>query len=204
MPKRQRSSRGARQIGRSRLRAPLISASLSLVALVVFAVVIATRYHPNSDPNPNSIASATLHIGSVAPTKFSLVELTGGKTESLAAFVHGKATIINFFASWCPICLKELDAFGAYSRQKPAGISIVGIDTNDTSLGTSRRLLKKAGANYPVLVDTHQLAVATAYGVDPLPVTFFVAGSGKIVSESVGGLSLAQLQRQGAATLAAS
>ena len=187
-----------------RHRAPLISASISLLALVVFAVVIAIRYHPSSDNDANSIASATLHIGSVAPTKFALDELTGSNTESLAALVHGKPAIINFFASWCPICLKELDAFGAYSRQKPAGISVVGIDTNDSSLATSRRLLAKAGATYPVLVDTDGLAVATAYGVDPLPVTFFIASDGKIVSEAVGGLSLSQLRKQGAAALAGS
>lgn len=187
-----------------RHRAPLISASISLLALVVFAVVIAARYHPSSDDDPSSIASATLHIGSTAPTRFSLEELTSGTTTSLAALVHGRPAIINFFASWCPICLKELDAFGAYSRQKPAGISLVGIDTNDSALATSRHLLAKAGATYPVLIDTRGLAVATAFGVDPLPVTFFVASDGKIVSESVGGLSLAQLRQKGAATLAAS
>jgi len=165
---------------------------------------MATRYHPSSDSDPNSIASATLHIGSLAPTKFSLNELTGTKTETLDALVHGRPAVINFFASWCPVCLKELDAFGTYSREKPAGISLVGIDTNDTSLATSRQLLAKAGATYPVLVDTHGLAVATAYGVDFLPVTFFIASDGKIVSEAVGGLSLSQLQEKGAAALAAS
>jgi thiol-disulfide isomerase/thioredoxin len=171
---------------------------------LIFAVVTASRYHSSSDTNPNSIASATLHIGSVAPTKFTLEELTGSTTKSLAALVHGRPAIINFFASWCPVCLKELDAFGAYSRQKPAGISIIGIDTNDTSLATSRHLLAKAGANYPVLIDTGQLSVATAYGVDPLPVTFFISSGGKIVSEAVGGLTLAELQKQGSAALAAS
>jgi thiol-disulfide isomerase/thioredoxin len=186
-----------------RHHAPLISASISLIALIVFAVVVATRYHPSSDSDPNSIASATLHIGSAAPTKFSLNELTGTKTETLAALVHGRPAVINFFASWCPVCLKELDAFGAYSREKPAGISLVGIDTNDTSLATSRQLLAKAGATYPVLVDTHGLAVATAYGFDALPVTFFIASDGKIVGEAVGGLSLSQLQEKGAAALAA-
>ena len=118
--------------------------------------------------------------------------------------MHGRPAIINFFASWCPVCLQELDAFGTYSRQKPAGISIVGIDTNDTSLATSRHLLAKAGANNPVLIDTGQLSVATAYGVDPLPVTFFISSGGKIVSEAVGGLTLAELQKQGSAALAAS
>jgi thiol-disulfide isomerase/thioredoxin len=187
-----------------RHRGPLISAGVSLLALLIFAIVTATRYNPSASDSTNVIASATLHIGSVAPTKFSLDELSGPKTETLAALVHGRPAIINFFASWCPICLKELDAFGAYSRQKPAQISIVGIDTNDTSLSTSRRLLAAAGAKYPVLVDTNGLAVATAYGIDPLPVTFFVASNGKVVSEAVGGLTLAELQKQGAATLAAS
>lgn len=171
---------------------------------MIFAVVIAVRYHPSSADNTNSIASATLHIGSIAPTKFALDEISGTKSETLAALVHGKPAIINFFASWCPICLKELDAFGAYSRQKPAGISLVAIDTNDPSLATSRRLLAKAGAKYPVLVDTSKLAVATAFGVDPLPVTFFVSSDGRIVSEAVGALTLAELQKQGAAALASS
>jgi len=187
-----------------RHKGPLISAGVSLLALLVFAIVTATHYVPSSRDDTNSIASATLHIGSLAPTRFSLDELTGSKTETLATLVHGRPAIINFFASWCPICLKELDAFGAYSRQKPAQISIVGIDTNDTSLATSRRLLAAAGAKYPVLVDTNGLAVATAYGVDPLPVTFFVASNGKVVSEAVGGLTLAELKQRGAAALAAS
>jgi thiol-disulfide isomerase/thioredoxin len=182
----------------------MISAGLSLLALLVFAIVTATHYVPSSNEDTNSIASATLHIGSVAPTKFSLEELTGSKSETLAALVHGRPAIINFFASWCPVCLQELDAFGAYSRQKPAQLSLVGIDTNDTSLATSRHLLAAAGAKYPVLVDTNGLAVATAYGIDPLPVTFFVASNGKIVSEAVGGLTLAKLKQLGAAVIAAS
>jgi thiol-disulfide isomerase/thioredoxin len=187
-----------------RHRGPLISAGVSLLALLIFVIITATRYNPPASDSTNVIASATLHIGSVAPTKFSLDELSGSKTETLAALVHGRPAIINFFASWCPVCLKELDAFGSYSRQKPAGISIVGIDTNDTSLATSRRLLAAAGAKYPVLVDTNGLAVATAYGIDPLPVTFFVASNGKIVSEAVGGLTLAKLRQLGAAVIAAS
>jgi thiol-disulfide isomerase/thioredoxin len=178
--------------------------TVSLVALVVLAVVLAMRYVPNSNSSDASIASATLHIGSIAPTNFSLSELTGKSSASLAALVHGKAAVINFFASWCPVCQKELDAFGSYSRHKPAGLEIVGIDTNDTSLANSRQLLAKAGAAYPVLVDTSGLSVAIAYGVDPLPVTFFVSAKGKIVSESVGGLTLAQLRERGASALAAS
>jgi thiol-disulfide isomerase/thioredoxin len=187
-----------------RHRAPLISATLSLIALVIFAVVVALRYVPNSNDSGTSIASATLHIGSSAPMDFSLKELNGSGSTSLASLVHGKAAVINFFASWCPVCQKELDAFGAYSRAKPARLEIVGIDTNDNSLPTSRHLLSLAGARYPVLIDTNALAVATAYGVDPLPVTFFVSGNGKIVSESVGGLSLAELRTKGATALAAS
>lgn len=186
-----------------RHRAPLISATISLVALVIFAVVVALRYVPSSSDPGTSIASATLHIGSTAPMDFSLKELSGSTAVSLASLVHGKAAVINFFASWCPVCQKELDAFGAYSREKPAGVELVGIDTNDTSLSTSRRLLSSAGARYPVLIDTSALAVATAYGVDPLPVTFFVSSDGKIVSESVGGLTLAQLRNRGATALAA-
>jgi thiol-disulfide isomerase/thioredoxin len=187
-----------------RHRAPIISAGVSLVALIIFTIVVATRYQPSAQSASSSIASATLHIGSVAPTKFSLNDLAGSTPESLASLVHGKPAVINFFASWCPVCLKELDAFGSYSRQKPPGLMIVGIDTNDTSLATSRRLLKAAGANYPVLIDTTGLSVATAYGVDPLPVTFFVSSKGKIVSEDVGQMTLSELQQRGAAAIDAS
>lgn len=182
--------------------------SAALIALVViipfiaYAVIVATRT-PVS-PSSGVVASATLRDGSVAPTKFTLLRLGGSSSAKLAELVGHRPAIINFFASWCTVCQSELDAFGAFERVKSPRIQIVGIDTNDHDPGLAMKLLKHAGASYPVLVDTSHLTVALAFGIGDLPVTFFVSSTGHVIGETLGGVTLEGLRSEAATLLAAS
>jgi hypothetical protein len=65
-------------------------------------------------------------------------------------------------------------------------------------------LLTAANVHYPILRDTSNLTVALAYGIADLPVTFFISSSGRVVSETLGGLTLAELDSKAKALLAAS
>jgi thiol-disulfide isomerase/thioredoxin len=190
---------------RSRANKFRLTATLVAVALVVggltYAVVSATTRPPSIAGPP---ASTTLRIGSVAPTNYLLSVLGEHSTQALAKLVRNRPTVINFFASWCPVCQTELDAFGAFSKHTSSRISVVGIDTNDHDLRTALRLLAAAHVTYPVLQDTPDLNVALAYGIADLPVTFFVSSTGRVISETLGGLTLSQLNAKATALLAAS
>jgi peroxiredoxin len=131
-------------------------------------------------------------IGAPAPD-FVLKRLGGGPGVSLAA-TRGRPTIVNFFASWCPNCATELSAFGYLDRHDAGRFSVLGVDTNETSTAAAQRLLRHAGATYPVGVDPTAKA-ATAFQLSALPVTYFLDASGRVTYVAFGSQSLATLQR---------
>lgn len=84
--------------------------------------------------------------------------------------------------------------FATTSRRSP-GVSFVGVDTNDPSPQKALLLLRRAGAHYPVLVDSSGLAFAHAFGIANLPTTFFVSASGHVVREVLGTENESELTR---------
>ena len=169
--------------GRRRFVLATASALLALVAST--AIYAATRVHTNP-PAISPPASSVLPAGATAPVSFVLARLGGGGEVHLSGVVAGKPAVVNFFASWCTACAAELDAFGAVSRSKEDGVAFVGIDTNDPNHGLAEKMLRAAGITYPVVTDTSNLAVTSAYGVSALPTTFFVNRAGRVVSEVLG------------------
>jgi cytochrome c biogenesis protein CcmG/thiol:disulfide interchange protein DsbE len=123
----------------------------------------------------------------VAPTA-TLPRLGGGAPVILGG-ATGHPRVVNFFASWCPLCREELSALASVARS--SGVSFVGVDTDDTAPGTARSLLAQAGATYPVGVA--QAPLAESYGAAGLPTTAFVNGRGKIVAIYLGRLTRSQL-----------
>ncbi len=169
--------------GRRRL---LLVATSALASLVLCgAIYSATRVH-NAPVVISPPASSVLGAGAEAPLGFSLDRLGGSGSASLAALVGHKPAVVNFFASWCTACAAELDAFGRVSRQEGSAVRFIGIDTNDPNHALALQLLQRAGAHYPVLLDSAAQRVATAYGVSALPTTFFIDASGHVTAEALG------------------
>lgn len=133
-----------------------------------------------------------LKEGKVMPA-FDLPSLRGAGSVSSSS-LGGRPVVVNFFASWCPDCSRELSAFASVSAAAGRKVAFVGIDTNDTAPKEALRLLRKAGDHYPVGVDA-KATIASDYQVEGLPTTFFVNSSGHIVGEVFGAQSKATLLR---------
>jgi peroxiredoxin len=167
-------------------------AAACLIGFVVFVIV-------RGSPHPATFGSAALEVppppvlrvGTSAPA-FSLPALQGGSSVSLSAF-RGKPVILNFFASWCRDCRAELGAVARVARATSGRLTVVGVDSNETSTATAMQLLAAAGATYPVAVDA-QAKVASEYLVQALPVSYFLNGSGQVVGAALGPQSVASLE----------
>ena len=161
----------------------------SLVLGAVLGVVIATAARPSQ---PNLAAAPPLPggyfsrmHGPQAPP-WQLPSLSRpSQTVSLAQF-RGHPLVINFWASWCPPCRKEMPALEAAARQFAGRVSFVGLDTQDqpnAGLAFARRM----SVTYSLATDNAQ--VYASYGVQGLPVTFFVNADGVIVGRQIGGMT---------------
>jgi cytochrome c biogenesis protein CcmG/thiol:disulfide interchange protein DsbE len=169
-----------------------VAAAACLVGFVVFVIV-------RGSPHPSAVDSAALEAppppllraGTMAPT-FSLPALQGSSPVSLVSF-RGKPVIVNFFASWCRDCRAELDSVARVAQATSGRLTVIGVDSNETSTATARQLLEAAGATYPIAVDA-QAKVASQYLVQALPVTYFLNRSGQVVGTALGPQSVTSLE----------
>lgn len=103
----------------------------------------------------------------------------------------GKSLIINFWATWCPPCLREMPLLKTVQAQRQAqNFQIVGIavDRRDDVLA----YMKDAGMNYPVLIGEQEaVEAAEKFGVKSLglPFTVFTDNRGRLVTVKLGELS---------------
>jgi len=89
----------------------------------------------------------------------------------------GKVIVLNFWATWCPPCRKEMPLLeSTYKRYKEKGLVILGINYNEDR----ERVLKftqEMGVTFPIILDK-ELKLTRKYGVLSLPATFFIDKKG--------------------------
>jgi peroxiredoxin len=112
---------------------------------------------------------------------FSLTDLSG-KTWTLKE-LRGKVVLVNFWATWCPPCRKEMpDLETLNQRFGPQGLVILGISDEDAA--TVNPFIAKQGTTYPILLDPGR-KVNELFQIDGIPKTFIYGRDGKIVAQSI-------------------
>jgi thiol-disulfide isomerase/thioredoxin len=115
---------------------------------------------------------------------FSVVD-RGGATVPRAA-LGGKATLLDFWATWCQPCIKlmpELDQIHAVLG--PRGLVIAGIneDTGPGAQEKATRFFDERALRYPLYFDTLQPPAWQQLGFRTLPRLYLLDGEGRIRAE---------------------
>jgi peroxiredoxin len=112
---------------------------------------------------------------------FTLTDLNG-KSWTLKD-LKGKVVLLNFWATWCPPCRKEMpDLELLYRRFGSQGLVILGID--DEEAEKAKPFIAQQGITYPVLLDPGR-KVNTLFQIEGIPKTFVYDREGKIVAQSI-------------------
>ncbi len=179
-------------------RAPLRWWLLAAVAVIVGAslgVAVARANRPESlgASSSNIITSnggTFTRLRATEAPSFNLVNLVHPSQSVFLKEFRGHPLVVNFWASWCPPCRKEMPALARVAQQLAGKVDFVGLDTQDQrSAGLA--FARSTNVHYPLAFDTAQ--VWSAYGVYGLPTTFFIAPDGKILGKQVGGLTESRL-----------
>jgi thiol-disulfide isomerase/thioredoxin len=121
--------------------------------------------------------------------EFKLADRDG--TQRSLADWRGKSLIVNFWATWCAPCRREIPLLGELQRQYgPAGFQVIGIaaDYRDKVVAYA----DSAGISYPLLIgEQDALDAAAAFGIQVVgfPFTVFSDASGRIITCHVGELT---------------
>ena len=103
----------------------------------------------------------------------------------------GKLIFLNFWATWCPPCLKEIPDFIELQREYgDQGFQIIGIAIDDEE--AVREYASEVGMNYPTMVlESEGVGLAKRFGNGPgiLPYTVIINHDGEISNTITGELS---------------
>ena len=131
-------------------------------------------------------AQELLKPGTPAPD-FQL-QTPDGKTLKFSEFSKGKYVVIDFWASWCPDCRKDLpEIIRLYNKFHEKGVEFLGVSF-DTDKEKWTDFLAKSGVPYPQVSELkrmNQSEVAKAYGVRWIPSIYLVGPDGKVLVSTV-------------------
>jgi peroxiredoxin len=112
---------------------------------------------------------------------FTLTDLQG-KTWSLRE-LKGKVVLVNFWATWCPPCRKEMpDLNTLYQRFKDQGFVILAV--SDEEVGKVKPFIAERNIGYPILLDPGR-KVNDLFQVEGIPKSFVYDREGKLVAQSI-------------------
>jgi len=150
---------------------------------------IATTPQVVEDPTGETEAK-----GSEAPD-FTVYDLEGNP-HKLSDF-RGKPVLLNFWASWCGPCQMEMPDFQKYYESHGDKVNFVMVNLTDgqqETVESASAFIEEKGYSFPVYYDT-DIDAAMKYGVNAVPVSYFIDAEGYFVAWAQGALSADMLQQ---------
>ena len=131
------------------------------------------------------ICSVTIHA---QLPKTTLTDLNGKSVSTDTLSNHGRPFIIDFFATWCKPCNRELDAISEVYKdwQKETGVKLVAVSIDQAqNINKVKPLVNNHEWDYEVLLDPNG-DLKRALGVQLIPYVLIVDGNGNIVYKHQG------------------
>ena len=120
----------------------------------------------------------------VANLNFTFKDIHG-KPFALSDY-KGKVVLLDFWATWCPPCRKEIPGFiELYNSYRSRGFTVIGVSM-DESTADIKRFARRYKMNYPIVVGAGRDDLEPAFGPLPLPTAFVIARDGRICARHDG------------------
>lgn len=149
----------------------------------LMAAVLVSLFLGGKDVYQHKAELRPLVRGDAAPA-FTLPDPTSDQTVSLGQF-RGKVVLVDFWATWCPPCMREIPELSAlHAELAGRGFTVLGVNREPENLPAVRRFLAEKQVPFPVGVDNS--GVADRYRIISLPTTVLIDRQGRVVNQFLG------------------
>jgi cytochrome c biogenesis protein CcmG/thiol:disulfide interchange protein DsbE len=125
--------------------------------------------------------------------EFELPDLNGNPVR-LSSF-RGKAVVLNFWASWCAPCRREMPWFIDFQKEYgPKGLQVIGVSMDEGGRDAIVPLVRRMGVDYVVVLGDNR--VSSLYGgLEVLPTTYYIARDGSVRAFVTGVISKNEVEK---------
>lgn len=144
---------------------------------------------PIAEPAQADQAQVVVQTADVPMLELATVD---GDRYSLASH-RGKWVVVNFWATWCAPCLKEMPELSALHAMR-SNIEVIGLAYEDIETAEMQEFLQQHPVAYPIaIVDTYNPPkdFATPRG---LPMTYLIAPDGKVAKQFLGPVNAREIE----------
>ena len=155
-----------------------------LTFLAVISTLLTVTACGNSTPviTGNVVDCRSIQTLENVERNYPTLCLDSGPGVNIAA-IKGPA-IINVWGSWCKPCTDELPIFSEFFQSLDPAIQLIGVDVEEKSLEEGRMFARTHGIMWPNLFDKDG-STRKYFGMG-VPVTWFIAPDGSVVSKHTG------------------
>jgi len=155
--------------------------------VILSVLVVAVSYSLYANFTKDKVQK--VEVGKKAPD-FTLVDLNGEK-HRLSDY-QGQGVLLNFWGTFCKPCEKEFPYIdNQYKYFKDKGVQVLAVNVGETEFAVNQ-FVQRHALNFPVVIDKKS-DVQTAYGINPLPITFLIDKNGTVVKSHTGQLTEAMV-----------
>jgi thiol-disulfide isomerase/thioredoxin len=166
-----------------------IWAGVLLGAAVIVVLAVTGKLSPGSgSASSGGMTPLMASVDQLAPV-FETKYMTG-ETFNLAD-QQGKVVVLDFWATWCGPCVREMPMLQEYQDKYP-NILMLGMDEKEDAAKV-KDFISKSGLKYPILLDPDG-KVSELYQIMMLPTTYFIDEQGMVRFRHLGALEEDQLQ----------
>jgi thiol-disulfide isomerase/thioredoxin len=147
---------------------------------------------------PAGEAPASVELGQPLPASFwtQAYPTPDGATLALSTW-RGRPLLLNFWATWCPPCVREMPALDAFHRRQGAnGCRVLGLAVDQAP--AVREFLQRLPVGYPIVLaglGGLQLGRQLGNASGGLPFSVLIAADGRMIERQLGELPDATLAR---------
>lgn len=107
----------------------------------------------------------------------------------------GKVIFLNFWATWCPPCKKEMpDVESIYKEYGENKKDVIILGINSEKENEVKKFLKDKGYTFPTLIDENS-EVMRKYFIQAFPTSFVIDKEGNVYGYVMGGLTKEQIKQ---------
>jgi len=109
----------------------------------------------------------------------------------------GKYLVINFWASWCTPCLKEIPAFVEFYKENSGHVEILGLDFEPVNIEVINEFVERFSINYPIILYSHiNDTEFNKFGeIVGMPTTIIYSPEGELLQTFMGEITVEDLNK---------